>query len=351
MDFSNKKILIISPETWDHIPVSKHHYSIELATSGAKVFFLNPPSDIRQSEIVLLNLTVIDYKTIRGINKLPSFLRDIFNNYLIKKIRKIANSSFDVIWSFDPNRFQNLNLFNAERTIYHAVDVHSAPLEHEIAGTADILLSVSDLILDKFSALNKSRVKVNHGLRSHFLEQKKPIITGKIEAVGYVGNLDNHCIDIKTLIEIVEENKGIKFHFIGPYRQGSVLAGRLKKINNCILIGRVETDKLPEIFSGMNAFLMCYDGDSKTVNSNHHKILEFLSTGKPTIINYTDEYKNHPNVVIMSETNKQLPTLFKQVVNYSNTYLTTELIDKRMDFARSNSYKVHIDKIFELIYR
>ena len=38
-----KTILILSPQSWGKMFVSKHHYAIGLAKKGAVVYFLNPP--------------------------------------------------------------------------------------------------------------------------------------------------------------------------------------------------------------------------------------------------------------------------------------------------------------------
>ena len=42
---TNKTILIISPQGWGDMFISKHHYAIELAKKGNTVYFLNPPGE------------------------------------------------------------------------------------------------------------------------------------------------------------------------------------------------------------------------------------------------------------------------------------------------------------------
>ena len=39
MILKDKSILIVSPEPWAHLFVSKHHYAVHLAQRGNKVFF------------------------------------------------------------------------------------------------------------------------------------------------------------------------------------------------------------------------------------------------------------------------------------------------------------------------
>ena len=53
MSLKDKVILIISPQPWYQLFVSKHHYAIELAKYGNTVYFLNPP-DASLKERVLI---------------------------------------------------------------------------------------------------------------------------------------------------------------------------------------------------------------------------------------------------------------------------------------------------------
>src|SRR5215475_10747584 len=46
---NNKTILILSPQSWGKMMLSKHHYAIALARKGNKVFFLNPPDNHKWS--------------------------------------------------------------------------------------------------------------------------------------------------------------------------------------------------------------------------------------------------------------------------------------------------------------
>ena len=39
----NKTILILSPQAWGTMFLSKHHYAVELARLGNRVYYLNPP--------------------------------------------------------------------------------------------------------------------------------------------------------------------------------------------------------------------------------------------------------------------------------------------------------------------
>jgi hypothetical protein len=356
--FTNKSILIISPEQWDHIPVSKHHYAGTLASNNNTVYFLNPPShDNTVTQSKQENVRVINYSTFRGINSMPSFARNMLNSILIKKIKGMCGGDFDVVWTFDSFRFQNLNLWNARAKIYHIVDVHISPIESELLATADVILSVSQLIHERTQQKKKCSAKINHGLAPHFLDtiatpDKSPDIlihkNGRMNA-AYVGNLDNWCVDRNTLLNIVERNPDVNFHFVGPYQSESPLVRQLLQHKNAAVLGRIASQRLPALFRQMDLFLMCYNGADRVVNSNHHKVLEFLSTGKPVVINYTDEYKDKRDLVIMSDKNEELPGLFQTVCLNFDAYSTLQLATRRIEYASSNSYQSQMEKIDTLV--
>jgi len=353
---TRKKILIISPEPYDHIPVSKHHYAMALAAQDNEVFFLNPPSD--QERIMttdVSHLKVVDYKTIRGLNKMPRLIRDFLNKRIIRRIESRCaratgahQAGFDVIWTFDPFRFQNLSLFrNAKIRLYHAVDIHIAPLENELVSTSDVIVSVSEQIHKKYEGLGKVTARIGHGLAAHFINTARERSASPVVKAGYIGNLDNWCIDPETLLAIVSGHPGVHFYFIGPYAKDSYLGNRLSVMKNCTLVGKVPSTALPGYLFQYDLFLMCYDGSNVEVNSNHHKILEYIATGMPAVINYTDDYKDS-DLVVMSRQNSELPALFAEVVNNLQTYTSPAIRQKRVAFAQANAYHNHvltIDKI------
>jgi hypothetical protein len=139
-----------------------------------KYIFLNPPSS--KNNILQLNegLTIIDYKPlIRGNNRLPSFFRKIFSKLEINRLIKSLPYKIDIVWSFDPFRFQYLKLFNAGFTIYHPVDIHKTPLEKICIESSDIVFSSTTIILEKYMSLKKPMFSIGHGISNHFFSKKR----------------------------------------------------------------------------------------------------------------------------------------------------------------------------------
>lgn len=362
MILKNKVIYILSPEAWGTSFVSKHHYASLLAKQGNKVFFVNPPTDGWKKIDISPNLTVIDYQLgfYRGLNRLPAFIRNIMNGLLIGKIQAFCKDRPDIIWSFDPFRFQNLNQFGAKCKIYHPVDVHQAPLEVETAKTADIIFSTAHKILERFNILETPKYFINHGLAAHFLDSH-PEIDFKTSTdtvnVGYVGNLNYQYLDKEILLKILTENQHVNFYFIGPYEKSnlseiinSAFIDNIRQLPNVSLLGPKPSNELPAYLKKFDLLLMCYSGDRNVAQmANPHKILEYLSSGKVALTHYIDEYKEKTDLFMMCQNNETIPEAFKFVLNNLSELNNEESMQRRFKFAADNTYTKQLERIEQLL--
>jgi len=362
---ANKTIFIISPEFWDHNFISKHHYAIELARRNNTVYFLNPPSKKSEIKKVKSHLYEVNYKPIvRGINYLPAIIRDrISRMEVLQLMRSNSIEQLDIVWSFDPYRFQNLDIFRAQKKIYHPVDIHNTKLEEVIADTADLILGTSDQILNRFNHLPNPKYKIAHGLADHFVKpypqsQSKDFIAHQERTkVGLMGNLSYQFLDSKSLIEIIKTFELVDFYFIGPYkesnssrRQSNRLIDFLQDQPNCFLLGSKPSEELPFYLRQMDLFLMCYSGKShKAELANPHKLIEYLSVGKVVVSHYVDEYKDKRCLLEMVDENRDLKKRFEEVVANLAIHNSREKCTARKEFARKNTYKAQIQRISEIL--
>ena len=366
--FENKTILIVSPEAWGKNFVSKHHYATVLAQQNNQVYFLAPPPalgkksvEVQQLEAVP-NLHLVTYKPIvRGINRLPAFLRDGLYGWQWRKIKEQLPQELDVVWSFDPSRFQNLRIFGDVFKIYHPVDVHEMALEMQAVQTADLVLGSSHKILERFAPPTPPKQFINHGLAQHFIDPPTAIdfkVNPNTTNVGYVGNLHYQYLDLPVFTQIITDHPNINFYFIGPYQANNLSASEgnkafvdwLQTQSNVHLLGSQPSKTLPAYLHQMDLFLMCYKGDKHVAQmANPHKILEYLSTGKTVVTHYIDQYKDHQDLVVMVKNNKDLAQKFKETLGHLEAFNQTEQQQNRRDFAHNNTYHKQIERIDQLI--
>jgi len=368
--FKNKTILIISPEKWGKMMISKHHYAIELAKMGNRVYFLNPPQAklseniaIRQSK--LSNLFIISFKK-------PFFYRlkfhfkpafDLLFSFLIKKITQKINRKIDVLWSFDLGLFDNLQIFNAGLTIFHPVDPVT---EQQIlpAYSADIIFSISEKILSSFSKINKPKFFINHGLSKEFQQIAEANVSIKKTEnikVGYFGNLLRPILDTSVLKTLIAENQGITFVFWGSYENKDSNIGAsqneevlsfinfLKSQKNVFLKGaKAKEDLVQEIIEEeIDVFTLVYKYAQGSDRSNAHKLIEYLASGKVIVANLFSTYKDFDDLIVMpkDDDDSKIPILFKQVINDLEYYNSPELQKKRIEFTLDNTYEKQIQRI------
>lgn len=362
--FSNKTIIILSPEDWGKNQLSKHHYAKELSKNNL-VYFVHTSPHYTQKEFIEIstiapNLNLVHLKNVvKGVTKLPSYLIDIQNKYIIFKLLKaIGNPKIDILWSFDQSKFQNLKQFKATYSIFHPVDyiVKAATFKNRIADSANLVLSVSQPILDTIQTKTPKHF-INHGLDDIFHLKNKPLekpIYIKPDAinVGYVGNLQMRLIDYENLIKTVRENPTINFVFIGPDKISN-LGGKtkfkevdtLKSFQNTHFTGELSKPELVNILPFFDIFWLCYNHDKFPVEvSNSHKILEYLSTGKVVVSNFISSYYNSNLIELLSE-NMLISKKIKEVSQEITLYNTPEKKQARINFAKENTYKKQLERI------
>lgn len=368
----NKVILLISPQPWGSLFISKNHYAIELAKSNI-VYYLCPQPIIKTSskkvDVKSLdrieNLYVVEHQLFFPFqlkfhfSKLFHFLMFIQTKRILKKI----NRKIDIVWSFDLGNYFPFAFFSKlPLKIFHPVD---EPLNKEAifsAKGADVIFSVTKEILSKYEMYNLPSYFINHGVEASFIKSSNFFNQqDKLQLrVGFSGNLRRKDIDREIFLEIINDNPNVQFDCWGDFENRNNLRNpenkstddfieKLSSKKNVHLRGLLNPSQLAEAYQQVDAFLICYDViKDQSKGTNYHKILEFVSTGKIIISNNVSTYQNFPELVQMVNertNNKQLPTLFEHVINNLNQHNSIELQQKRVCFALENTYENQIGRI------
>ena len=370
----NKTILILSPQAWGTMFVSKHHYAVELAKYGNKVFFLNPPDAKLRKRIEIRPIqTSPDLFVISHRLNFPYNLKfhaiGIFHWLMklqIKKILQSVGNKIDIVWSFDLGNLYPFKFFpQTALRIFHPVDEPMNTDAFHSANGAEIIFSVTNEILDKYNNLTVPLHFINHGVSEDFLNQSiKEQKSGNLR-VGFSGNLLRNDIDRPVLLQIISENPQIVFECWGSYQskdnniggvmtsEASLFISSLRNFPNVILHGAVNALSLAKDYQQMDAFLICYDiKKDQSKGTNYHKVIEFLSTGKVIVSNNISTYRNKPSLIEMVENrtnNDDLPRLFKKVMQHLSVYNSDKAQAERRKFAAENSYQMQLVTIEKLI--
>jgi glycosyltransferase involved in cell wall biosynthesis len=381
----NKNILVLSPQSWGKLFVSKHHYAVELAKRGNRVYFLDPPEqgrtglrtavDIRplpDAENLFLVRHRLWFPYILKFHALPLFHAGMRRH--IGRVLKEIGVPIDIVWSFDLGNLYPWRFFSGVQfKVFHPVDEPLTAGAIASAKGSDVIFSVTTEILEKYKKFNIPGYFINHGVAEHFLDPAgdagesiaDPLVAGGQAPgpvkVGIAGNLLREDLDREIFLRIVRENPTVQFECWGSYKNGqsniggvsnsgtSVFIESLLALPNIKLHGPVSPDELAAQLRGMDAFLICYDVQKdQSRGTNYHKVMEFISTGKIVVSNNVTTYRQRPDLIQMvdsRENNEQLPALFKKVAGSLDHYNSPELQAVRKAFARDNSYVRQVDRI------
>ena len=378
-NFLNKKnILIISPNFWGNVHITKHHYAIELHRLGANIFYLNPPSrsfgGFFKTTEIFENFKVIDFQLHipgRLKNYLP-WLYYYYMGFMVKRISAVANN--DIFLSVDfsrdlPYSLTKENYFNAKHKIFFPVDNPHTDYIKKSKNISDMYFSISKDILKMINMGKHYHYCLGHSVSSDFFSEELMVAkcNSKSINIGYVGNLFMDNIDYDTIIELVRENKKTNFHFIGPNEASSINNNLgvqknnfekikiLKGMSNTIFHGILYKKLLIQLLRKMDAMFLCYFefGSHPAAPVNSHKILEFLALGKVVISNYFEDYKSYNNDLIFmprkNHTSNQYIRKFKLIISELHKFNEDALLSRRRDFAKGKTYEISTKILLEKI--
>jgi glycosyltransferase involved in cell wall biosynthesis len=372
--FKHKTVYILSPEKWGVMKVSKHHYALELADMGCRVFFIEP-SSLSSKGITINNcvdhslIKIVNYKPIyRGKRFLPSFIFSFLLKFQAFLLIKKISIKPDVVWSFHAYLFENLKWFGAPVNIFFAADQFSDKHLPKEIDSADIVIAVSDTIFEKIKKAHQNVFQINHGLIKSFAISAEENLKNNLQnnsntkkvVAGYVGNLRMQAMDTKTMKEVIEKNVDIDFVFWGSYKKDDLNLGGVKdeatnsfisfleKTPHVSLRGPLNSTQLQAQMKEANLFWFCYDTESNAMwdGSNSHKILEYLSTGCPVVSHYVSFYNKEKLLAMLpSKSNDGYLQLFKQTIANVKKGEDRETIEMRLNYALANKYDLNIQKI------
>ncbi|MCV9388804.1 hypothetical protein [Reichenbachiella ulvae] len=358
MKLTGKNILLISPEPWEHINVSKHHYARHLAQRGNQVVFANPASDHWElKDTDTEGLQELNYpKFLKGLRLLPAF---ISQRLILKKFNQIQNYcqlNFDIVWSFDNSVFFDFTCLPSFN-INHIVDLNQDFETKKAASTADLCLGCSDLIINRLTQYQTNCHLIQHGFNDKTLTQEIKLPGQQITKALYAGNLDMPYLDWGIFHQIVTDNPTVDFILLGPWTGKSNAQNNTSSVietvfaaNNVHHLGPIAADDLPNYYAAADLLLILYQEEHHLDQANPHKMMEYLGTGKPIVATYTKMFDGlDERIIRMSKKNQGYPELFRQTVKQLSELSHAELCAKRSCLAMDNTYPKQIERIEKLI--
>lgn len=340
--------------------MSKHHYAVELARRGYKVFFANPPGAGRRFNILpdqrYPGIYEIDGPAVaRGLRFYPGFLRRWLERRWLERVEAQAKSKVTCVWLFENSRFFDLAFAGDRLKIYHQVDLNQDFNPGVAATTADICFATTDAIVKNLLRFNRRVYKIHHGV---YIPAATPSLTekdavnfrGKAVHVAYIGNLDIPYLDVPLLSQLVTKYPDVTFHFVGMYRDDGELRRACSSAENVIWWGQVDSERIPAILQRCDVLLVTYLSEQyRDQLASPHKMMEYLASGKTIVATYTDEYRDKSELLEMVNKNSDYERAFRHVVTHLEHFNSQEKRQSRMEFARRHRYEMQLNTIIELL--
>jgi len=362
-----KSILIISPEEWNGHFVSKHHYAINLAKRGAKVYFLNPPNNILKD----INVIATEYKNLfniqapqvaKGLQYMPRMIRNKLERKWLNNLEFKIGVKIDTVWLFENSRFYDMGFAQDRLKIYHQMDYNQNFHVKEASQSSDICFCISNAIKNNLlNYVSENKVNVlGHGLSINKTLQKlsedeiRRFEKFDINAI-YVGNMDSIYVYIEIFEEIAKSFKNVGFHFIGSYNEDKEFYKKLSKHSNVTFWGRVESKKIIPILSFIDINLFAdklTTKEDRLQNTNSHKMLEYLYSGKVTVSTYLADLVNISGLIQMTQEEFDVINfvkLFKYTIDNLESINSNILQERRRKYALDRTYENRLKQIFEIL--
>lgn len=321
MQVKGAHVLLISPDPWHGVQLSKHDVARALHAMGATVVFWEPPvkgaGPMRLVDDGPVRRVVYSHGA-RGVNRLPRALHLWYYRRRIGALERLSGRRFDLIWCFDVSRLRWFP--GGVGGVLHLAD-HDEMGLFDISGlvrTADRVLTVTEPLAVHVRSIAPGApcTTIGHMVEDAWFDPPLPLPVEHVRSVAYAGQLATSYIDWELILRIMRAHPAIDFHFYGPYNLDWP-APHLREtltMPNARLHGLVDRANLIGGLRRADLLLLCYRADAlgDTV-ANSHKMLEYLATGRPVVASHTSAWWGVPDIGMVRE-RELLPALFDRSV-------------------------------------
>lgn len=357
---SGLDILVISPERWNGLHMSKHHVSQGLVARGNRVIFWGPAGPDTTKVTIQgegpLRLAFAPH-WLKGVNKLPAFVNRWYYGRMIRAIERAAGVRFDLIWCFDTSRLQDFPRGRWYKLL-HLVDYDILYQGHGLMREADLIVTTADIIDQRVQGIApKARVvKVGHALDRRWLEgmpepDARPV-RERPRLVVYAGQFFNTYIDWEALLTVARRHPDLHFRYIGNLDPAfpDPRFQQLRSEPNVEFTGLRTKDELIPLVREADILMFSFMTDKRMLErANPHKVLEYLSTGNVTMGSWTLEYAPHARLLMMARDRSSFVETFDETVRRFSELDTPARRAERMAFARERTIERLLDRISALI--
>ena len=390
----DKDIVVVGIQAWD-IEIGSNCKNI--ATEFAKhnrVLYVNPPLDRatlkreRDSERIQKRLRIKNGEE-NGLvevaenlwNLYPESMTESINWIPFHRLFKILNRRNSRIFSQDIKKavgelgFKDILLFNdssmflglhlkeflsPESYTYYMRDYlikvpywqkHGERIEPQIIKKADTVVNNSTLYTEYGLEHNPHSYMVGQGCDVSLFNDEEDTIPIPKEfdgipkpILGYVGYLTSMRLDLELLEHMAKSKEDWSIVLVGPEDE-DFRNSKLHELENVYFLGSKDASQLPAYVKGFDVAMNPQVVNDWTIGNYPRKIDEYLAMGKPTLATKTKAMEMFKNHVYLANTKEEYLQLAEKALDENRQ----ELIQARIQFAKSHTWENNVKAIYEAI--
>lgn len=379
----NKDIICISTSDWEKPWGSKQHIMVNLAKHNRILYV-----EYQSSFLDFLKYPGYFFKKINKINKLCKINNNLYvytpiplfpfgyyfifinrinqiilNIVLLKLIKKLKYKN-PILWIYSPSSSYLIGKMNESAVIYHCVAGFASEknnyqrkkiitkLEENIVSQAQIVLTLTKGLFEKFKKLNKntyyfpSAVDIEHfeKIRNENTEEPEDMYSIGKPRLGVVGYLDGNILDIDLLDHMAKANEKWSLILVGPLFRNKRAIDRLRENKNIYILGEKPPNLIPLYIKYFDICLIPYIKNKFTRDVSPIKLYEYLAMGKPIVSTFfSDDLDDYKSVIGIAEDKNKF-------INLIDTFLhkdEKEKLIERIELAHTNSWQKRLDFLSE----
>jgi hypothetical protein len=379
-----RDILVISPQYWGGMWVSKHWIASELSRCN-RVLFVEPPTWIgglvkRPSSLALeLPRAARPFRRISHSLAVfaprlwPGFLGDPKRSVTSQVRRQVERLGFRDCIALNFTTDQHYVHHLGDRTaVYYCVDpAFPQPGEEDdealMCRKSDLVYAISDAYRDQLHVHDPGKPVhvIPHGFAFHEAQRvmNDPAVGIPSELarlgrpiLGFVGSIHDSYVDIDLLESISRQRPDDQIALIGPYKNNPVgpdiSAGNLRRIRqlkNVHLLGFRPFNEVHRYVKFFDVGLVLietrkYDREYLNRKRTLFKLLHYFSQGKPIIIPDLYEVGNVSELLYIARDAAEYVAHIDAALHEA-----TALRVRRIDYASRFSYESILDRIVQPI--
>jgi glycosyltransferase involved in cell wall biosynthesis len=273
---------------------------------------------------------------------------------VMMKKNKIDNPL--IINAFQPNYGLSLKgKLNEKATIYYCYDEiseaawckkHGTWAEEKFMKMVDAVVVSSQSLLMTKKAVQTNTFLVKNGVDTSIFSRFKKNINEPKTTIGYVGSI-NDRLDVGLIENLLEQFPKCKFLFVGIIIEKGIV-NILKQYKNIEFTGPKQPDELADYMKKIDIGIIPFKKNEFTKNIYPLKINEYLASGMPVVSTDFADLSDFEGLIYESS-----PEDFGLNLALAIDEKHEELIEKRIAFARQNSWKnraIEMNKIINTYF-